>query len=216
MDKKMNSKPVPALTVNEVQKQKAPNVWDVFASESTGFKLALNKALDLAAKVDSSMIDYEIQRNPIARGVVEMIMSTTWASTPRIVDNEREASETLEMMVNDHLEKIRFWEELEKADRISLRDGWAALVLEFGIDETSMDDLMNPIENLGQFGGIEAITSVFAVSEKSISYQEDTTGKYVDHYLYTSARQGYRLHPDRVIIVGEHGIGSKESMLKSI
>ena len=109
----------------------------------------------------------------------------------------------LEEFINDHLDNVSFWRNFSECDKRALITGWSAGILQIADNK----DPREPVENLTQFGGIEAIQGIVPVwnddsALKPVFYRNTTI---VDHWLYTGARQEHVIHPDRILIFSENG-----------
>jgi hypothetical protein len=163
------------------------------------------------------------KRRGIAHGLVGKTANKTWQEAPVIVEDPEEHKETnLEKAIRTHLQKIRFWQQMQETDLRSMVGKYSALIFRLG-DGKAFDQ---PVERVP--GKIKGLLSVIPAWEGQLQPADwdnnSESPTYGQPLMYTfneskvDAKDGstrsFSVHPDRVLIWSRDGTVFGDSKLE--
>lgn len=172
------------------------------------------------------------RRNGLARAAVNKTVDKTWETSPFLLEQERDGSQTikreetpLEKQIRLAFKRLRFWTKVSDADSNSLVSGYAGLILRFADNRP----LHEPVESVPN--GIDGLVEVIPVWSDQLTALEwdqnelsQTFGKVVLYEFKEAAvkrRTGsnpgrtLKIHPSRIIIWSDDGTTDCYSMLEA-
>lgn len=164
-------------------------------------------------------------RNGIGFAAIDQIASKTYQDNPQFVIGDDVHEQTSqEKTIEDHLKKIRFWQNFADADRRGMVGRYGALILRFA-DGRRFQEEVGTVP-----GGIEGLVEVIPAWEEQLrvsQWDEDELSENYGKptmYDFQESRVGqddnqrnprqFSVHPDRVIIFSRDGSIHDNSILK--
>lgn len=171
------------------------------------------------------------RRNGIARAGINKTVDKTWETSPFLLEQERDGSQTikpketpLEKTIRLAFKRLRFWTKLADADSNSLVSGYSGLILRFADGRP----LNEPVESVPK--GIDGLVEVIPVWSDQLTPlewdQNDTSPTYGQVLMYefkeaavkrkTGSNPGrtLKIHPSRVVIWSKDGTTDCDSLLE--
>lgn len=169
----------------------------------------------------------EYKRGDLGYGAIQKLSKKTFEEYPSFQENEEDIPTPQEELVAQHLKDIRFWQEVNEADRRGMVGGFGALALRLGDGR----DFDMPVARVkGGIRGLVEVKPIWADQLEVVKFYDDPSNKkmYGQAAMYqfiegsrhnnTGKARHERhtlIHPDRLIIFSRDGTIFSESLLRS-
>lgn len=157
-------------------------------------------------------------RQGVAYGVTNLLRDKCWEDSPRLIEGEpaeiAQPATSWEKSVTAILRESRFFKAYAEADGMRMVGGWSGLLLQMA-DDSAQSKWDQPIS------GKPALLKVTPAWAGQLKPEIDSNGNVISweytEYIGTgdqsSQRRQFKIHPDRIVLVGDWRTGA--SMLKA-
>lgn len=156
------------------------------------------------------------QRNAIAHGVTEKVLSKVWGTSPWLIEGDEydEATPltTWEGLVSNWAKRTNAWRMMEEADRMRMLGGYAYMLLRVA-DNKKMDQ---PVKRINNINAVVELVPVWAdqikpsrvnTNTQSPDYDKVEMWQYTEPSLHGAGSRTVDVHPDRVVTIGDPRYG---------
>lgn len=158
-------------------------------------------------------------RNSVAHAAINLTVQKCYQSYPVLTHTDEGVDETpQELLVRQHLKRIRFWQYFIETDRRSQVGGYAGLILRIA-DGKRFNE---PVEGRFAGAGIEALVEVipawrgqltvakWVTDVEDVNYGKPETYQFTEANIFDKSEvktqpRSFEVHPDRILIFSRDG-----------